>query len=66
MNPSPQDLTGSVLIVSRLIETVAKVFPSQQEKQGDEKLDEARDISHKFESVISQDDLGIIGERIIL
>jgi hypothetical protein len=66
MSRSHQELlpNASAVITSRLIDTVVKMLPSQQEKRGDKKLDKARAITQEFESVISQRDREVIGERI--
>jgi hypothetical protein len=63
-----QDLlpSASAVITSRLIDAMAKMLPSQQEKRGDRKLDKAREIVSEFESVISQQDRAVIEERITL
>jgi hypothetical protein len=67
MSRSQQDLlpSASAVIASRLIDTMVKMLPSQQEKQGDHKLDKARALTQEFESVILQRDRDIIEQRII-
>lgn len=57
---------AGAVITSRLIDTVVKMLPSQQEKRGDRKLEEARDIAQEFGDVISQSDHQTIEERITL
>jgi len=57
---------AGAVITSRLIDTVVKMLPSQQEKRGDQKLDKAREIAQEFGNVISPTDHQIIEERITL
>ena len=57
---------AGAVITSRLIDTVVKMLPSQQEKRGDRKLEAAREIAQEFGDVISQSDHQTIEERITL
>jgi hypothetical protein len=67
MSRSQQDLlpNASAVIASRLIDTMVKMLPAQQEKRGDTKLDQARALTQEFESVIPQRDRDIIEQKII-
>lgn len=55
---------AGAVITSRLIDTVVKMLPSQQEKRGDQRLDKAREIAQEFGDVITPTDHQIIEERI--
>jgi hypothetical protein len=43
---------------------MAKQLPSSQEKRGDDKLDRAREIMDEFKSVIAENNLGTIEDKI--
>ena len=58
----PPDV-GAV-IASKLIDPFVKMFPSQQAKRGDQKLETVREIAQEIGDVISQTDRQIIEERI--
>jgi len=68
LNRAERDLphNPSAVITSRLMDTVVKRLPSQQEKRGDQKLEAARGIAQEFGDVISQTDHQVIEERITL
>jgi hypothetical protein len=67
MSHGQQDLlpNASAVFASRLLDAIVKMSPSQQEKRGDQKLDEARALTREFESVIPQLDRDIIEQKII-
>jgi len=67
MSRGQQDLppNASAVIASRLIDTIVEMLPSQREKRGDHKLDEARALAQEFESVILQRDRDIIEQKIL-
>jgi hypothetical protein len=67
MSPSQQDLPHDAGpgFGSRLIDTIVKMSPSQQQKRGDHELDEADALIHESVSVIPQGDLAIIEYKII-
>jgi hypothetical protein len=48
----------------KLLYPILKLFAPLQEQRGDHKLDRAREITHEFESDISENDRDIIEERI--
>jgi len=52
------------VVVSRMIDSVVKMLPSEQEKRGDRKLQKAREIAEENKPVITQRDLDTIAERI--
>lgn len=54
------------LIADKFLTSVVKQLPSSQLKRGDQKLERASEIAHEYESVISESDQNIIGERIML
>jgi len=53
------------LIANKFLNSVAKQFPSSQQKRGDQKLERARETAHEYESVISESDQNVVKERII-
>ena len=57
---------AGAVITSKLIDSFVKMFPSQQEKRGDRKLETTREIARENGDVISQADHQIIEERITL
>jgi len=57
---------AGAVITSRLIDTIVKRLPSQQEKRGDRKLEKARELAQEFGDLISPNDRQIIEERITL
>jgi len=54
----------SAVITNRLINFLLKSLPSSQEKRGDRKLELARELAVEVASVVSQDYLDVIDERI--
>jgi hypothetical protein len=66
MNHNQQDipLDAGAAIVYRLIDSVVKMLPSEQEKRGDRRLEKAREIAEEYKPMISQRDLDTIEERI--
>jgi len=66
MNHNPQDvaLGAGAVVVSRMIDSVVKMLPSEQEKRGDQKLDKARDLAEEYKPMISQSDLDTIAGKI--
>lgn len=57
-------LGPGAVIVSRMIDSVVKMLPSEQEKRGDQKLEKAREIAEENKPVITQYDLDAIAGRI--
>ena len=54
------------LVGTRLIHTILDQLPSLQTKLGDRKLERARKLTDKYDSIISRGDHKIIEERILL
>jgi hypothetical protein len=48
------------------LNAVVKQLPSSQEKRGDDKLVRARKLTNEFQSVIAENDLRIIEDKITL
>jgi hypothetical protein len=57
---------AGAVIATRFLDAMARQLPSSQEKQGDQKLDEARVMAADYHHLISERDHRIIEERIIL
>jgi len=57
-------LGPGAVIVSRMIDSVVKMLPSEQEKRGNQKLEKARGIAEEYKPMISQSDLDTIAGRI--
>jgi hypothetical protein len=55
---------ASAVIVSTLIDTVAKMLPAQREKRGDHRLEKARELAEEFGPLITEDDRRTIEEKI--
>jgi len=63
-NQQGTPLGPGAVIVSRMIDSVVKMLPSEQEKRGDQKLEKAREIAEENKPVIFQDDLDAIAGKI--
>ncbi|KAI0294516.1 hypothetical protein BC826DRAFT_1137173 [Russula brevipes] len=57
---------AGAVIATRFLDAMARQLPSSQEKQGDQKLDEARVMAAEYHHLISERDHRIIEERIVL
>ncbi|KAF8461762.1 hypothetical protein DFH94DRAFT_71072 [Russula ochroleuca] len=55
---------AGAVIVTTILNAMAKQLPSSQEKRGDDKLDRAREIMDEFKSVIAENNLGTIEDKI--
>ncbi|KAH9984988.1 hypothetical protein BJV77DRAFT_1162251 [Russula vinacea] len=68
MTPTREEvpLDAGAILVTTLLNAMARQFPSSQEKRGDDKLELARDITNKFRSVIAEDDKRTIEDKITL
>jgi hypothetical protein len=68
MTPTREEvpLDAGAILVTTLLNAMARQFPSSQEKRGDDKLELARDITNKFRSVIPEDDKRTIEDKITL
>jgi hypothetical protein len=68
MSPDPHSISlaagAGVFVASKMIDSVAKMLPSGQEKRGDKKLEKARELAEAYKPMISRCDLDIIAERI--
>ena len=60
----PLDASG--VLTWKLLDFLASQWPSAQEKRGDRRLDNARQLASENETLISPSDLEIAKERIIL
>lgn len=58
-------LNASGLVASRLLEFLSNKRPSAQAKLGGRRLDEARDLAHKYQASISHSDLKIAKDKFI-
>ena len=63
-NQQDTPLGPGAVIVSRMIDSVVKLLPSEQEKRGDRKLEKARELAEEYKPVIFQSDLDTIAGRI--
>ncbi|KAI0265923.1 hypothetical protein BC834DRAFT_158132 [Gloeopeniophorella convolvens] len=63
IDPTPA-IEAAGFLTSRLLEFVANQFPSAQEKRGDKRLQEAREMAKQDEALIDPTDLMIVKERI--
>ena len=68
-NQNPQGAissnAGSVAaIANAVVKTMGKQLPSSQEKQGDDKLNQARDLVTREVSIVEEDDLRVIEDKI--
>jgi hypothetical protein len=57
-------LCAGALVVSKVIDSVAKILPSQLEKRGDRKLDNALGLAEEYKDLISESDLDTIARKI--
>ncbi len=57
---------GSVaMIANAVVKVMGKQLPSSQEEQGDDKLNQARDlVTSEVKSIVGESDLRVIEERI--
>ncbi|KAH9970810.1 hypothetical protein BJV74DRAFT_255904 [Russula compacta] len=62
--PPDIPLNAGAVIVTRLLDTVARQFPGSQEARGDRDLELTRGLSVEYESVIDSKDRRTIEERI--
>jgi hypothetical protein len=56
---------GAVLSTP-FLNALVRQLPSSQEKRGDYKLDQARELTNEFQSVLAENDLRIIEDKITL
>jgi len=63
-NQQGTSLGPGAVIVSRMIDSVVKMLPSEQEKRGDKKLEKARGLAEEYKPMIFQSDLDTIAGRI--
>jgi hypothetical protein len=67
-NPQSQNTPSSIPpragVATTFVNAVAKQLPSSQEKRGDDKLDQARELKTEFQSMIAEDDLRTIEDKI--
>jgi len=66
MNPSHQDIppNAGAIVVTTILNAMARQLPSSQEKRGDDKLDRARELTNEFQSVLAETDLRAIEDKI--
>ncbi len=64
MNPAIGVNAGGV-IVGRMLDYVAKQAPSEQEKRGDKRLEDARSLIVEHQQVIHSSDREVVEEKII-
>ena len=60
---------GAVLpttFLNALVRQLPSRLPSSQEKRGDDKLDQACELTNEFKSVLAENDLRIIEDKITL
>jgi hypothetical protein len=65
MSPSNPPLDASAFLASRLLEFLSNKRPSAQARLGSKRLDEARDLAHKYQAAISLDDLKLAKDKFI-
>jgi hypothetical protein len=67
MNPSHQDIppNAGAIVVTTILNAMARQLPSSQEKRGDDKLELTREITDKFKAVIAESDKRTIEDKII-
>jgi hypothetical protein len=67
-SPQPPNIPSNAgaVLATTFVNAVVRQLPSSQEKRGDDKLDRARELTNKFESVIAGDDLRTIEDKITL
>ena len=53
-------------LATSVLNAVAKQLPSSQVKRGDDKLDQAHELKTEFQSVIAENDLRTIEDKITL
>ena len=53
-------------LATSVLNAVVKQLPSSQEKRGDDKLDQAHELKTEFQSVIAENDLRTIEDKISL
>ena len=66
MSPDREDIppNAGAIVVTTLLNAMAKQLPSSQERRGDDKLDRARGLTNEFESVLAENDLRTIEDKI--
>lgn len=57
-------LGPAAAVISMVIDSVAKMRPSEQEKRGDKKLDKALELAEGYKPMISESDLNTIAEKV--
>lgn len=65
ITPGPT-LDASGVLASRLLDFLSSKRPSAQEKLGDKRLDEARDLAQKNGDWISPSDMKIARDKVLL
>jgi hypothetical protein len=57
---------GSVAVIAKaVVKAMGKQLPSSQEEQGDDKLNEARDlVTSEVQSMVEENDLQVIEDKI--
>ena len=66
-NPTSSNAGSVAVILNTVVGTIGRQLSSSQEEQGDEKLNEARDlVTSEIQPMVEESNLRVIEERITL
>ncbi len=57
-------LSAGAVLTTTVLNAVGRQFPSSQEKRGDDKLNQARDLVTEVRTFVTEDDLTVIEDKI--